>query len=152
MENSNNNFEADNTTGENHEGTAANNPVRRLTATSIIGDSVESPDGEKLGKIEDLMIDLRSGCVDYVVLEYGATLGIGGKLFSIPFKEFTLDPFREIFLLARDKEHLKNAPGIDKQHWPDTNLHQSYYETVGTYWENPPIASPAPGSPLSAYY
>jgi len=152
MENSSDNFEEDNMTGVNHEGATANVPVRRLTATSIIGDSVESPDGESLGKIEDLMIDLSSGCIDYVVLEYGATLGIGGKLFAIPFNEFALDEFREIFTLNREKEYLKNAPGIDKEHWPDTNTHRQYYESVGTYWESPPIASPAPGSPLSAYY
>ena len=64
-------FELDNATGLNHSGPAANTPVRRLTATSIIGDKVENPKGENLGKIDNLMVNLETGCIDYAVLEMG---------------------------------------------------------------------------------
>ncbi len=78
-------YEVDNLTGRNHEGPNANLPVRRLTATSIIGDRVENLDGENLGKIDNLMININSGSIEYVVLESGSFLGLGGKLFAIPF-------------------------------------------------------------------
>ena len=127
------NYEADNRTGQNFEGPDANIPVRRLTATSIIGDKVENALGESLGKIDNLMINLNSGIIEYAVLEFGAVLGIGGKLFAIPFSELHVDPTREIFILNKDKDYLKSMPGFDKNHWPDTNDH-SYFEDVDTYW------------------
>jgi sporulation protein YlmC with PRC-barrel domain len=132
------NYEADNATGYNHEGTSPNMPVRRLTATSIIGDSVQNPAGEDLGKIDNLMVNIRTGEVEYVVLQFGSVLGLGGKLFAIPFAELKLDPSREIFILNRDREYLKNVPGFDQSHWPDTNDHV-YYTDVDDYWKTPPI-------------
>lgn len=127
------NYEVDNATGLNHEGPKANVPVRRLTATSIIGDKVENPRGESLGKIDNLMVNLLDGEVEYAVIEFDAFLGIGGKLFAIPFKELQVDPVKEIFILNRDKNYLKDVPGFDKTHWPDTNAH-TYFSEVNTHW------------------
>ena len=126
-------YEADNATGVNHEGAQANTPVRRLTATSIIGDKVQNPEGDDLGKIDNVMINLKDGRVEYVVVEMGSFLGIGGKLFAIPFSELHVDPVKEVFILRRNREYLKKIPGFDKLHWPDTNSHE-YYDEVNTYW------------------
>lgn len=125
------NFEEDNRTGDNHEGSNANFPVQRLTATSIIGDTVENFDGEDLGEIKNLMINLNTGIIEYAILDFGGFLGIGSKLFAVPFSALTLDPERRTFLLNKDKDSLNRAPGFDKDHWPDTNLH---YNEVNTYW------------------
>lgn len=130
------NYEVDNRTNTNHEGPDANRPLERLTATSIIGDKVENKDGEDLGTIQNLMVNLHTGRVEYVVLEYGSFLGLGGKLFAIPFGELRVAPGRHVFILDRDEEYLKNSPGFDKSHWPDTNDH-SYYGNVDTYWGYP---------------
>lgn len=132
------NYEVDNQTGVNHEGPDANNPVRRLTARSITGDKVENPGGDELGKIEDLMINIHTGEVEYAILESGSFLGIGGKLFAIPFRELQLNPAKEVFVLNREKEYLKEAPGFDKAHWPDTNDHR-YFERVTSYYDRTPI-------------
>jgi len=126
-------YETDNITGVNHEGPDANIPVERLTAGSIIGTGVEHMSEEKLGKIDNLMVNLRTGEIEYVILEFGSFLGLGGKLFAIPFFEMKVDPSRKIFILNRDKEYLKNIPGFDKNHWPDTNDHQ-YFDEVNTHW------------------
>lgn len=128
-----NSLEVDNKTRMNHEGPMANSPVRRLTATSIISDKVQNPQGDNLGKIENLMVNLEDGRVEYAVIEMGAFLGIGGKLFAVPFNELHIDPVKEIFILNRNKEYLKNIPGFDRAHWPDTNAHE-YYSEVKTYW------------------
>lgn len=128
-------YEVDNATGLNHEGPQANTPVRRLTATSIIGDKVENPQGENIGKIDNLMVNLLDGKIEYAVIEFGSFLGIGGKLFAIPFQELQIDPVKEIFILNRDKDYLKGIPGFDKAHWPETNAH-TYFNDVNTYWGN----------------
>ena len=126
-------YEVDNATGRNHEGPHANAPLRRLTATSIIGDKVESLDGEDLGKIDNLMINVQSGEIEYVVLEFGSFLGLGGKLFAIPYQHLYLNAEKECFILNRDRDSFKNTPGFDSNHWPDTNDH-AYYQDVDTYW------------------
>ncbi|HMG88846.1 MAG TPA: PRC-barrel domain-containing protein [Chryseolinea sp.] len=131
-------YEVDNLTGINHEGTLANHPVQRLTATSIIGDSVENNEGENLGQIDNLMVNVHTGLVEYAVVEFGSFLGLGGKLFAIPFKELRVNPAKKVFVFTRDKDYLKKSPGFDKTHWPDTNDH--YYDYVDNYYgtEFPP--------------
>ena len=126
-------YEVDNVTGRNHEGPHANAPVRRLTATSIIGDKVENLEGEALGKIDNLMISIQSGEIEYVVLEFGSFLGMGGKLFAVPYKHLYLNAEKECFILNRDKDSFKNMPGFDRNHWPDTN-DQTSYQDVDVYW------------------
>ena len=126
-------YRKDNVTGINHEGPTANTPVERLTATSIVGDKVENASGEDLGKIDNLMVNLGSGEIEYVVLEFGSFMGVGGKLFAVPFRELRLDAARKTFILDRDKEYLKQSPGFDKDHRPDTNDH-SYFDNVRLYY------------------
>ena len=138
LEQQNKNYEADNRTGINHEGAHANRPVQRLTATSIIGDKVENNKGEDLGKIDNLMINLRTGEVEYAVIEHGGLLGVGSKLFAIPFSELQVDDVKEVFILNRDKDYVKESPGFDSDHWPATNDH-TYFDSVNSYYNRPPV-------------
>jgi sporulation protein YlmC with PRC-barrel domain len=126
------NLNNDNFTGENHEGSKANFPVRILTASSVMADTIVDPAGEKLGNIKDVMLDIRQGKIEYVVMESGGFLGIGEKFFAIPFRLLRIDPKNHAFILDQEKEVIKNAPGFDKDHWPGTNDHS--YDTTNTYW------------------
>jgi len=126
-----NEFTKDNLTGENHEGSKANLPLRYLTASTIIGQKVINTNEEKLGDVKDIMIDLIDGKIHYVVIELGGFLGIGEKYFAIPFDMLEISTKEHAFILDQEKETLKNAPGFDKDHWPDTNAH---YAEFGEYW------------------
>jgi uncharacterized protein YrrD len=97
----------------------ARSPRRVLSASTVNGTSVRSPDGEDLGKIEELMFDRDTGRMAYAVLSFGGFLGMGDKLFAIPWQALSLDPDREEAVLPVDKTVLENAPGFDKDHWPD---------------------------------
>jgi sporulation protein YlmC with PRC-barrel domain len=125
-------FENDNVTGVNDSGKYANTPVRFLTATTIIGDKVYNNEDENLGDIKDIMLNLEDGTIEYVVVEFGGFLGIGEKYFAVPFKALTLDSNRHAFILRQKKEVLENAPGFDKNHWPETNSHEM--ESTSRYW------------------
>ena len=92
-----------------------------LSATTLIGDPVRNSAREDLGKIEDLMIDLSTGRVAYCVLSFGGFLGLGNKLFAVPFGAMTVDTHEKCFVLDVPKDRLKNAPGFDKDNWPDLN-------------------------------
>ena len=127
-------FEKDNATGKNHSGVNANWPVRVLTASSIIGDDVLNEKDEKIGTIKDIMLDIRRGVVDYVVVECSGFLGFDEKFFAIPFSSLHIRQSRKAFVLTNGSELLKKAPGFDKNHWPDTNSH-SYAQAKG-YWDD----------------
>lgn len=90
-----------------------------LAADTLTGDKVVNLQNEDLGKIEHLMIDLASGRVAYAVLSFGGFLGMGDKLFAIPWNALTVDTVEKRFVLNADKELLKRAPGFDKNNWPD---------------------------------
>src|SRR5579872_5107597 len=92
---------------------------RVLSAGTLKGDAVKNAAGEDLGKIEEIMLDVPSGRVAYAVLSFGGFLGIGNKLFAIPWEALSLDEDAHIFVLNMDKQRLENAPGFDKDNWPD---------------------------------
>ncbi len=112
-----------------------------MAADTLQGDKVVNIDGDDLGNIENIMLDVRGGRIAYAVLSFGGVMGIGDKLFAIPWEALTLDADRECFVLDIDKERLKNAPGFDKDHWPSmaepswaTEVY-SYYNSR-PYWKN----------------
>ncbi len=64
------------------------------------------------------MIDMQSGRISYAVLSFGGFLGMGDRLFAVPWQALKLDTENKRFTLNVSKEQLKNAPGFDKDHWP----------------------------------
>jgi sporulation protein YlmC with PRC-barrel domain len=92
---------------------------RVLAADTLTGDKVVNLQNEDLGKIEHLMIDLATGRIAYAVLSFGGFLGMGDKLFAIPWSALTVDTLEKRFILQVDKELLKGAPGFDKEQWPN---------------------------------
>jgi hypothetical protein len=99
----------------------------------VIDVKVKNQADEDLGKICEVMLDKTSGQVAYAVLESGSFLGIGGKLFALPWNAIHYDTNKECFILNVDKEKLKNAPGFDKDHWPDM-ADRSWGESVSQYY------------------
>ena len=90
-----------------------------MSASTLTGDRVRNQAGEDLGRVDDIMIDLPTGRVAYAVLSFGGFLGMGDKLFAIPWSSFTVDEDEKCFVLNVDKATLENAPGFDKDNWPD---------------------------------
>jgi sporulation protein YlmC with PRC-barrel domain len=137
---------AGNNTGANDttEDTTTSRDRRRrrvLSAGTLAGDRIRNTAGEDLGKVEEIMIDVASGRVAYVVLSFGGFLGIGDKLFAVPWDSLRVDEGEHQFVLEVDKQTLENAPGFDKDNWPDmadpafgASIHQHYGRTP--YWEH----------------
>lgn len=88
---------------------------------------------EKIGKVEDYMLDIDRGCVEYAVLSFGGFLGIGEKLFAIPWQSMTLDTQNHAWMIDISEERLDSAPGFDKDNWPDLS-DTSYRESISTFW------------------
>lgn len=106
---------------------------RLMGADTLIGDEVYNQAGEDLGDIKEIMLDTTNGTVSYAVLSFGGVLGLGEKLFAVPWKALKLDTENKRFVLNVNKDRLENAPGFDKDRWPDmadetwVNEIHSYY-------------------------
>ena len=79
------------------------------------------------------MLDTKNGKVCYAVLSYGGFLGMGEKLFAVPWQALTLDTENKRYVLNVDTDKLESAPGFDKDHWPNmadetwaNNVHHFY--------------------------
>ncbi|HSD73586.1 MAG TPA: PRC-barrel domain-containing protein [Steroidobacteraceae bacterium] len=111
-----------------------------MAASTLTGNDVMNSQGENLGDIKAIMLDVPRGRVAYAVLSFGGILGAGDKLFAVPWGALKLDTDNKCFLLEVDKDQLKEAPGFDKDHWPSmadvqwaSQVHR-YYRTQ-PYWE-----------------
>lgn len=112
-----------------------------MAASSLDGNNVISCDGNDVGTIKEIMLDVSSGRVAYAVLSSGGFLGIGDKLLAIPWNALTLDTDNKCFRLAVTSDQVRNAPGFDKDSWPGmadqtwaTTLHQHYGREP--YWSS----------------
>ncbi len=115
----------------------ASSPVK---ASSMIGTDVCNPKGENLGEIKEVVIDPGTGRVAYAVVSFGGFLGMGKKLFAIPFSAFEFDVEENEYVLDISKERLEAAPGFDADSWPSMSEEKwnrdvyKYYERT-PYWE-----------------
>lgn len=119
----------------------ANTYNKNLSATSLTGEKVVNAQGENIGNLKDIMIDVDRGQIVYGVLDFGGILGVANKLFAVPWQSFSVDRDNHNLILNVDREKLKNANGFDQNDWPDTanpewgrEVHDYY--GVTPYWEN----------------
>jgi len=108
-----------------------------LSAASLKGDSVVNPSGENLGKLEEIMLDTDSGRIGYAVLSFGGFLGMGDKLFAIPWDQFNVDTAKERLVLNIPKDQLENAPGFDKNNWPNM-ADRTWGESIHSHYSSRP--------------
>ena len=111
-----------------------------MAASTIDGNTVVSSDGDDVGSIKEIMLDVRAGRVAYAVLSSGGFLGMGNKLLAIPWSALTLDTDNKCFRLAATSDQVRNSPGFDKDSWPSmvdrqwaSSVHQHYGREP--YWE-----------------
>jgi sporulation protein YlmC with PRC-barrel domain len=108
-----------------------------MAASTLDGNKVMSSDGEHVGKISDIMLDVRGGRIAYAVLSTGGFLGIGDTLHAIPWSALTLDTDDKCFVLDASAERIKNAPGFDKDNWPSM-VDMQWGTSVHEYYNRPP--------------
>ena len=124
-----------------HDGNVTGGMHRVLAAGTLTGDRVRSAAGDDIGSIQEIMLDTERGRIAYAVLSFGGFLGIGDKLFAVPWSALRIDRGEHEFILDMDRGSLGKVPGFDKGDWPDMSspafgreVHQHYAKTP--YWEH----------------
>jgi sporulation protein YlmC with PRC-barrel domain len=109
-----------------------------IAAEKVNGTDVYNMDGEKLGTVDDIMIDKISGKAIYAVMSFGGFLGIGEKQHPLPWSSLTYDESKEGYVVNLDKRKLENAPTLDPDEdfeWtPDYGRSIDRYYGAPTYW------------------
>ena len=123
-----------------------NQQINAFMVEKILGSKVINLKGETLGKIENLVIDIDTGRIVYAVLESGGFLGIGDKLFPVPWKSLAALPSEGIFFLNQSKEQMEKAPAFDRKDLPNmgdmrwgANVFK-YYGAPSGYAQMEPLA------------
>lgn len=98
--------------------TASGPGPKLMGADTLLGNDVYNKNGDDLGDIKEFMIDMASGKIAYAVLSFGGLLGMGDKLFAVPWAALTLDTANKRFTLNVAKDALKEAPGFNQNRWP----------------------------------
>lgn len=115
-----------------------------VTASKIMGETVVNRQSENVGKIQELVIDARKNRIAYLVLSFGGFLGMGTKLFAMPWEAFEFSATENKLILNVEKEKLKAAPGFEKDDkWPDFS-DMLWGESIYSYYDySPPWKSKA---------
>jgi sporulation protein YlmC with PRC-barrel domain len=118
----------------------ANRSMQQVSRSSkITGAKVKNTTGESLGDIKDLVIDPSNGQVVYAVVSFGGVMGMGNKLFAIPWRALHWTSPKDYYVLDLDKDTLKNAPGFDNKHWPaNSEKWEEQREALGQFYRVTP--------------
>jgi sporulation protein YlmC with PRC-barrel domain len=114
-----------------------------MGADTLIGDNVVNGAEEDLGDIKEIMLDMNTGQVAYAVLAFGGFLGMGEKLFAVPWQALHLDTVNKRFVLNVEKERLKTAPGFNKDSWPDMS-DMNWASQIHSFYGTDPARGGAP--------
>ncbi|WP_423763004.1 PRC-barrel domain-containing protein [Burkholderia sp. NLJ2] len=131
-----------------------------MAARTLEGDRVLTTDGDDIGKVTDIMLDMRSGRIAYAVVASPGMRGSGDKLLAVPWNALMLDVERKCFVLPVVAERVREAPGFDRNRWPamaDPDWAEALHAYYGSapYWlieegetalDSPPYEA-SPGGP-----
>jgi hypothetical protein len=124
-------------------------PWSLIRGNMFIGADVENPQGQNLGDIKDIVIDRASGRIAYAVVSFGGFLGMGEKLFAVPWGAFSQPKAdKQTFVLDVDKDRLKNAPGFDAHNWPQM-ASREWVTSLYSYYNVPPYWTASTGAAMA---
>jgi sporulation protein YlmC with PRC-barrel domain len=89
---------------------------RIVSGSALIGDTVINPKGQQLGKIEEIMVDVKSGMITNAILAVGS---FHERLFAVPWEALRVDRRTNRVVLCLDEERLKGISRFIKDRWPD---------------------------------
>lgn len=107
-----------------------------ISSDRVEGTAVYNSTGDKLGSIDELMIDKISGQVRYAVLEFGGFLGMGTDRYPLPWNMLKYDSDKEGYVVPLDKSKLAGAPRYGSDATPDytTDYGRSVHSYYGVDW------------------
>jgi sporulation protein YlmC with PRC-barrel domain len=113
-----------------------------VRASQLIGMNIQNEQAKSVGEVNDLVIDTSTGQIRYAAVTYGGFLGVGNKMFAVPFGPFKFqqnpdNPDQSVLVLDVTQKQLEGSTGFDEDHWPNfadqnftSELHKRYGVSV----------------------
>jgi sporulation protein YlmC with PRC-barrel domain len=107
-----------------------------ISSDKVEGTAVYNANGDKLGSIDDLMIDKRSGMVRYASLEFGGFMGIGTDRYPLPWSLLKYDTALDGYVVPLQKDQLESAPRYAQSDAPEytDEYGRKVYDYYGVNW------------------
>jgi hypothetical protein len=105
-----------------------------ISSDKVEGTAVYNAAGEKLGSIDDLMIDKVSGQIRYAVMEFGGFLGMGTDRYPIPWKMMQYSTDQDGYIVPLNKDRLKQAPKYSMDEIP--RYDSTYGSRIDSYYQD----------------
>lgn len=107
-----------------------------ISSSKVEGTNVYNLQGDKLGSIDDLVIDKRSGQVRYAALEFGGFLGIGTDRYPLPWNMLKYDTDKDGYVVNVDQTQLESAPRYSEDEAPTytDEYGRKVYDYYGFPW------------------
>lgn len=105
--------------GQLDEATSGSN----IRVSQLIGMGIQNQKGKSIGSVNDIVINAKSGKVRYAAVSYGGFMGLGDKLFAVPWQAFKYQKGEKEaehkLVLNATEQQLKSATGFDQDNWPN---------------------------------
>jgi sporulation protein YlmC with PRC-barrel domain len=106
-----------------------------IAASKVKGTDVYNVDGDKLGVIEDIMVDKISGSAIYAVMSFGGLFGLNEKYHPLPWSTLKYDTEKGGYVVNLDIKFLEDAPNFDRN--TEFNWTSIYGRQVDSYYNTP---------------
>jgi sporulation protein YlmC with PRC-barrel domain len=114
--------------------------LRMVRATTLEGLTVKNQQGETLGEIENVVIDMQDGRIAYVVLDFGGWFDVGGKHVAAPWNALSLQHGTRDAVLKVDRDKLRQAPSFERTYGPDV-VERAWLVDMYKFYNVPPYSS-----------
>jgi sporulation protein YlmC with PRC-barrel domain len=96
---------------------------RGMPVSALVGSNIINREGDALGRLHDIMVDIELGKIQYVVIEFGGFMGLNQRYFALAFDALTVaKEHRNAFIINETKESVKRFISFDKEHLPTANF------------------------------
>ena len=109
-----------------------------ISSDKVDGTDVYSRSGDHLGTVHDVMIDKRTGQVEYAIMSFGGFLGIGESYHPLPWRVLTYDTAMGGYVVDIDRSRLDLAPRYTSSAMPDWS-DRGYRSRIDEYWVPPAV-------------
>lgn len=109
---------------------------RLISSDKVDGTDVYNRNGDHLGTVHDVMIDKRTGQVEYAIMSFGGFLGIGESYHPLPWRTLTYDTTMSGYVVDVDRTRLDMAPRYTSSSLPDWS-DRGYRSRIDEYWIAP---------------
>src|SRR6478736_2171833 len=93
--------------------TTSSGHTTAILASKVKGTAVYDGAGDKIGTVEDIVLDKQSNQIMFAALGFGGVFGIGEKYYPVPWSMLDYDENRGGYVVPLDEDSIKNAPAYD---------------------------------------